>query len=215
MRPIRHLTPRYIWSRFLWKTYHRRYPFAPYLNAEITQNLDHLIRPDSQGLETGSGSSTIWFAERCGHLISIEHDAIWAKRVSDWLTERGLSEKFAVKLCERGPEGTPASYVDTIMNLPESSLDFILIDGKKRDSCALAALPRIKPGGIIIVDDVHRYITRKEPSHAPFARDIPSGNGSSKWDEFSEITQNWSCMWKSDGVSDTAVWTKPNDLVSR
>jgi len=66
------------------------------------------------------------------------------------------------------------------MNLPESSLDFILIDGKKRDSCALAALPRIKPGGIIIVDDVHRYIARTKPSHAPFARDMPNGNASSK-----------------------------------
>jgi predicted O-methyltransferase YrrM len=215
MRSIRHLTPHYIWSRILWKTYHRRFPFAPYLNAKITQELNRIIGPESQGLETGSGSSTIWFAERCGHLTSIEHDAIWAKRVTDWLADRDLSEKVAVKLCERGPDGTPQSYVDTIMNLPEASLDFILIDGKKRDSCALAALPRIKAGGIIIVDDVHRYIARKKPSHAPFARDIPRGNASSKWDEFTEITRNWPCIWKSDGVSDTAVWTKPNDLVSR
>lgn len=215
MRPFRHLTPRYIWSRILWKTYHRRFPFAPYLNAKITQELDQIIGPTSQGVETGSGSSTIWFAERCGHLISIEHDAKWANRVTDWLTERALSEKVDVTLCEQGPDGTPRSYVDTILKLPESSLDFALIDSKKRDSCALAVLPRIKSGGIIIVDDVHRYIAREKPSHAPFARGLSSGNASAKWDEFAENTQNWPCVWRSDGVSDTAVWTKPNDLVSQ
>ena len=106
--------------------------------------------------------------------------------------------------------------MDTLSQLPESSLDFVLIDGKNRDSCALAALPRIKAGGIIIVDDVHRYyIARESPSHAPFARDISGGNASSKWDKFVGITQNWPCNWKSDGVSDTAVWTEPNDLLSR
>lgn len=59
MRPIRHLTLRYIWSRILWLLYHRRLPFAPYLNAEITRQLDHLINTEARGLETDSGAGLV------------------------------------------------------------------------------------------------------------------------------------------------------------
>tara|TARA_Y100001936_G_C16086379_1_gene682065 strand:- start:1027 stop:1593 length:567 start_codon:yes stop_codon:yes gene_type:complete len=179
------------------------------LNAEITRHLENLIHPNHVGLEPGSGASTVWFAQRCGHLTSIEHDPAWAQRVSDWLRERNLFDKVDMKLCERGPKGTPESYVDSIAAFSDNSLDFILIDGKKRDSCAIASLPRLKPGGHIIVDDVHRYIANDTPSHAPYSRGPTDGDASLKWEKFVDQTKIWPRLWKSDGISDTAIWTKP------
>lgn len=209
MRRFGHLTPRYIWHRTRWKMRHRVEPFAPYLNAEVTRLLGDLIRADHTGLETGSGASTVWFAGRCASLVSVEHDPAWAKRVKGHLAERGLAAKVDLHLCERTAAGTPASYVETVAIQPPGSLDFVLIDGKNRDRCALAALSKLKPGGLMIVDDVHRYLPRATPSRAPFARRTEDGYASANWQKFAETTRNWPCVWRSDGVSDTALWIKP------
>lgn len=209
MRSCRHLTPRYLWDRILWKSRHWIAPGAPYLNAEITRLLDDLIRPDHTGLETGAGASTVWFARHCGALISVEHDPRWARWVRGELVQHGLDARVDLRLCERTEAGTPASYVETVAAQPENSLDFVLIDGKKRDSCALAALHALKPGGLMIVDDVHRYLPTPRPSRAPFARRPQDGHASVKWREFDTVTGHWARVWRTDGVSDTALWIKP------
>lgn len=121
-----------------------------------------------------------------------------------------MLDKVDLRLCERGASGTPVSYANSISELPENSLDFILIDGKRKDSCALASLTKVKPGGMIIVDDVHRYISRPQPSFAPHTRGKMDRKASPKWEEFFEHTRTWQCVWKSDGVSDMAVWTRPH-----
>lgn len=206
---LRHVTPRYAYDRVRWKVHHWRRPFDPYLNAMVAGALADLVRPHHRGLETGAGASTVWFAEKCRHLTSVEHDPAWARRVASWLAQRGLTDRVDLRLCARTSEGTPGSYIQVIEEQPAASLDFVLIDGKKRDQCAVAALPKLRPGGLMIVDDVHRYIPRQAPSRAPFARGLHSGFASATWRTFADLTSDWPCIWRSDGVSDTALWIKP------
>lgn len=210
MRGFAHLGPRYVMDRLRWEYIHRRHPFEPYITREVVRHLDRVIRPGMAGLECGSGASTIWFTERCGSLVSVEHDPIWAARVRKNLADRGLSAKVDLRLCERRPEtGTPDSYVEVVRDQKDDSLDFVLIDGKKRDSCALAALPKLKPGGLMIVDDIHRYLPHDPPSRTLFARGPENGYASETWEAFARHVAGWTCLWRTDGIAETAVWTRP------
>lgn len=157
----------------------------------------------------GLSGTGCWFAERCGDLISVEHDPVWAKRVERWLDERGLRQRVALRLYRRTTGGTPAAYVAALESQPDSSLDFILVDGKLRDACALASLEKLRPGGLLIVDDVHRYIPRENASRAPHARRLDDGFASQLWEAFADAIDGWQVIWRTDGISDAAVWIRP------
>jgi hypothetical protein len=112
-------------------------------------------------------------------------------------------------LCEPTPSGTARAYVGIIEQQPDASLDFVLVDGKKRDACALAAVSKLRPGGVLVLDDVHRYIPSDVPSRTPYARAAADGFASPRWTRFAELVHEWPCLRATNGVYETAMWTKP------
>jgi len=68
MRSFQHWTPRYIWNRLALMAHERQHPDLPWLTRAMIENLDTWLRPDDVGLEFGSGRSTVWFAQKVGHL---------------------------------------------------------------------------------------------------------------------------------------------------
>jgi hypothetical protein len=44
-------------------------------------------------------------------------------------------------------------YVSVIDEFPDESLDFVLVDGHYRQACVLAALSKLRPGGLLAVDN--------------------------------------------------------------
>src|SRR3954467_8450820 len=81
MRPLLHLTPRYLYHRIHWKFYEAKNPGAPWINQQAIEILKTLLLKTDRGIEWGSGRSTMWFAQRLGHLTSVENDAAWHARV--------------------------------------------------------------------------------------------------------------------------------------
>ena len=65
-------------------------------------------------------------------------------------------------------EADASDYVRVSDSLDRESLDFALIDRTYRDHCAIAALDRIRPGGVMVIDNVERYLLSK--SRTPTAR---------------------------------------------
>lgn len=214
MRSFRHWTPRYIWNRLALMAHERQHPDLPWLTRAMIENLDTWLRPDDVGLEFGSGRSTIWFAQRVGHLTSVEHHPGWYTTVNDSLQgKRGgvkLTDCVDYHLCEDGSsEGAETNYVHVAKQMKSHSLDFCLIDGVARDHCALASLDKLKPGGILIIDNVNWYIPKAQPSFSPNSRSLKDGYASAVWQTVGEQLQNWRGVWTSNGVTDTAFWVKP------
>ena len=99
------------------------------------------------------------------------------------------------------------------------SLPGVSSDGESADRCTdlvldaleqtLASTNKLKSGGLLIIDDVHRYLPRVIPSSAPFARSNLVGCASDLWREFKELTASWEQVWRSDGVQDTVIFIKP------
>lgn len=54
-------------------------------------------------------------------------------------------------------------YVNSIRAHPPESFDLVLIDGLYRRACVYAAVPYVKPGGLLVVDNTDFHWTREDP----------------------------------------------------
>ncbi|HKQ50076.1 MAG TPA: hypothetical protein VJZ71_18515 [Phycisphaerae bacterium] len=209
MRTFRHWTPRYLINRFRLGVYEVLHPNAPWLTPAAVGFLDAHLKKSDVGLEFGSGRSTAWFAGRIAHLTSIEHDRAWYEKVAPRLAAEGLTN-VEYHLCEsdQGDEGADRTdYVRCIDRFADKSLDFVLVDGIYRSACAVRVIPKLRPGGMLAVDNINWYLPCS--SHAPNSRRASQGPVSSEWGRFHEATRNWQCVWTTSGVTDTAIYLKP------
>lgn len=175
--------------------YDRRHPEQPWIAIGAIRFLEETLRPDMCTLEFGSGRSTAWFAARCASVTSVEHDADWFQRVSRNLATFAASAEIVFVPMDPDTENgvlyerpnLPA-YVAVVDRFPDESLDLIVVDGQYRISCAVAAQRKLRPGGLLLVDDEQTFPTLR----------------------FGHIPSNWPivCEAKS-GLSRTTIWRKP------
>jgi predicted O-methyltransferase YrrM len=140
------------------------------------------------GVEFGSGRSTAWFARRLARLTSVEHDPGWHEKVKADL-ERGGIGNVDYRFVPAEPPGAPADrprYAAVLDDFPDGSLDLVVVDGHYRDACLALAPPKLKPGGLLLVDDVAFWGGRPP---------VPPG---------------WALAHDStNGIKNTHLWRKP------
>lgn len=204
-----HVTPRYVVDRLALQLDQRRHPDHPWLTRQMVAILGDWLRPGDRGHEWGSGRSTVWFARRVAELTSIEDHPAWGETIRNLLDHEGVADRVGYEVVEQIDQSSTDRYVAAIDRHANTSLDFCLVDGILRDRCALACLPKIKPGGILLIDNVNWFLPRKSPSHSPNSRGEAEGCASSIWHEVRTTIASWRCVWTSDGVTDTAFWVKP------
>jgi predicted O-methyltransferase YrrM len=207
-RTVRHWTPRYIQARARQALYQRAHPDAPWLTPEAIRLLDSMMRPSDTGAEFGSGRSTLWLAQRCAHLTSVEHDEEWYARVSRTLADEGITQ-VDYQCHPRDASdaaGGRSAYVQAARFLGDESIDFALVDGVYRDYVTSFLLPKIRPGGILVVDNVNRYLPSATKS--PASLQPPAAPATPEWARAAAALANWRRIWTSNGVWDTAIFVK-------
>jgi predicted O-methyltransferase YrrM len=208
-RELSHVTPTYVKDRVALYLFERRNPGQPWLTRTMIRILESLLVETDHGLEWGSGRSTLWLAARVARLTSVEHDAGWAHRVSRQLEAAGLANVDFRHVATAARESAAGEYVGVAGDLPNRSLDFCLVDGICRDHCARAVLPKLKPGGLLIIDNANWYIPRPRPSRSPNSRGLTDGYATPAWQIVGADLARWRCIWTTDGITDTALWIKP------
>ncbi|MFC8732589.1 class I SAM-dependent methyltransferase [Luteimicrobium sp. NPDC057192] len=151
----------------------------PWLAFVVIDRLDEIVGPESSVFEFGGGGSTVWFAERARQVTSIEHDPEWAAL---------LEERFAATpnvdvrhVAAAG--GSYDEYVASVESFPDDSLDVVLVDGRSRVRCALAAMPKVRPGGFLVLDDSQRkYYGPAHEALAPWPHETLQGMAPYKFD---------------------------------
>jgi hypothetical protein len=197
-RAFLHWSPQYLYNRFRLYLYEISHPDYPWLTQHANEILSHLIKKDHIGFEWGAGRSTLWFARRCKHLTSVEHDPFWYKKVYAAL------QKFNVTNCDLVLAKDKETYISLIDSFEDESLDFVLVDGLYRDECVIRSLRKIKSGGFLIIDNINWYIP--SPSKSPGSR--KEKPASPIWENLSELLKKWYCIWTTNGVTDTAIYVK-------
>jgi predicted O-methyltransferase YrrM len=169
-----YLTPRYIYNRISDLFYQRAHPADPWLTPAAIGLLGTLLRPTDRGAEFGSGRSTLWFAARVAELTSVETNTRWHEAVTSQLKERGVSNVDYILVPEDQPaENGDGPYARTALNFPDASLDFALVDSYYRDHTAKFIMPKIKPGGLLIIDNINWHLPCR--SKAPGTRPAELG----------------------------------------
>jgi predicted O-methyltransferase YrrM len=213
LKRMKHWNARYVVDRVQLFVYEKRHPAAPWLTKEMTSLLECWLKATDKGVEWGSGRSTLWLAKLVGHVTTVEENSSWAKYVSEMLNKAGCAAKVSlnevpISAEDRANPGQ-SGYVLAQSSIADASLDFALVDGDLRDECALVAINKLKPRGILIIDNVERYIEPVLASKSPARRMPGEGGPSEAWNLVWATIKDWRCVWTSNGVTDTAFWVKP------
>jgi hypothetical protein len=126
---------------------------VPWMTYPVIDFLLNLDLSECDVFEYGSGSSTLFFSQRCRSVVAVEHCKTWFDRMLKYSRDH-LTIFFQPDL---------SSYPLAIEG--RGVFDVVSIDGAERSACARAAVDYLKPGGVIILDNSEWY-----PKTASFLR---------------------------------------------
>lgn len=189
-----HLIPARI-KYWMWEQMH---PDFPWFCPGAVHFLDRSILPGAIALEYGSGRSTIWLASRVSHLTSVEHDSTWFKSIASRISRNGITNVvYRYTPIEganetKGPIGCVTAnlprYVSVADDFADGTLDLVIVDGQFRLECIRHTIPKIRPGGLLLLDDSQRW---------PDLANIP-------------VPANWPIVNHStNGLKHTSIWRRP------
>ncbi len=193
------LHPKAFLFRLVSELYKRRHPGEPWISEKAVRFCEARLNTGMRGLEWGSGRSTAWFARRLGTLLSVEHAVGWYEQVSVRLKEGNVGnvdyrlvplDHAAQEPAHRDCESLPL-YVRVVEEFEEGSLDFVVVDGHYRQACVQAVLPKLKAGGLLLVDNTN-------------------------WMRISDwgVPAHWQIVHRSMGFeSETTIWQRPEPLL--
>ena len=134
-----------------------RRPWWPYRAAEAVAAA---LPPGGRVFEFGGGGSTLWLHDLGATLTTVEHHKGWYEELRSL-----LPDDVTLILREPTSDGTASSesepgffddYVATIAEVADDSLDLVIVDGRARVACGTAAMDKVKPGGMLLLDDSDR-----------------------------------------------------------
>ncbi|PIY51455.1 MAG: hypothetical protein COY36_02465 [Zetaproteobacteria bacterium CG_4_10_14_0_2_um_filter_55_20] len=143
-----------------------------YIKAVHFMEYHLLSRKRAVVFEWGSGTSTIWFSKRARKVFSTENNGEWYSTLRSEIVKRNINN-VEMLLKEATPDQSnviPSKYKTawegfigrnfrdyvTSIDDVEGSFDLILIDGVCRQACLEMAVSRIKPDGLIVLDNSAR-----------------------------------------------------------
>jgi hypothetical protein len=150
----------------------------PWMSYAAIDFLEQNVRADWSVFEWGVGGSTVFLTARAHRLVSVEHHTEWAANVRTRVTTHGSRswELLAIPPTPtiRAASASPSNpldyhsavegyqnesfrnYASSIDAFEDGEFDLIIVDGRCRPSCAMHAIPKIKAGGYLLVDDCER-----------------------------------------------------------
>lgn len=175
----------------------------PWMTYSAIEFLRGNVRPDMAVFEWGCGGSTVFLSGRVKSLTTVEHEPAWAESVRQaMIVESATSWKLRVIEAEvASPRSTadpadPAAYRSAVEPwescsfqryarfidaAADEAFDWVLVDGRSRPSCAMHGIPKVRPGGLLVLDDaarprydwVHQEMARLGWERFSFAGPVP------------------------------------------
>ena len=147
-------------SYFHWKQkrWERENPEAPWLVQDAIFFIEEWINDDMKGFEFGSGRSTNWFTNRVSFYFSTEGDFEWYKKSIEMNKDNIKKKKCEIVFKDAGDQvkiddKKVKSYSFSLSKFKDSFFDFGLVDGHFRMECIQNSINKIKPNGILIIDN--------------------------------------------------------------
>ena len=157
----------------------------PWMTFQSISFLEKNLTNGCSIFEYGGGGSTLYFLDKASKVTTVEHDEVWFEELNKQINEGGLSDNWRGLLIkpnvrpnqEKSDASDPnlytssdhefdnywfKEYVTTIDAYPDSSFDFVIIDGRSRPSCLKHSISKVKIGGHLILDNTERIYYLKQ-----------------------------------------------------
>lgn len=167
----KHPFPRHLGSLFAIYDVERMIPLdLPWWTYPASREIEDWLGSrggQARVFEFGSGASTLWLAQRAGEVHSVEHDAQFVDVLRPIVAPYANVHLRCVEATPRRPDSTAVSdrrghehldfeeYVAAVAE-PGGLFDLIVIDGRARSACLLAAIPQLAEDGVIVFDNADR-----------------------------------------------------------
>jgi predicted O-methyltransferase YrrM len=148
------------------------------MSGKNLKNYFNLIARDKNVLEFGAGGSTIFFAEICNHVTSVESDRYFIDKLESQLLNKNFSNKVEFYRANIGPVsayGQPLGLTRKIFEKKfklysggvflsreektSKRFDIVFIDGRFRVACVMSSLLSLHYNFLLVIDD---YFDRTE-----------------------------------------------------
>jgi len=132
---------------------------TPWLTEGSINFLEKFLKKTKNAkiLEFGMGSSTVWLLNRCSYLVSIEHNKEWFNAIKEKISQ---NKSLTMILRESKQIGDTdlleISYADEAQKFSNNFFDVVLIDGRNRVECFIESEPKLKEGGLMMLDNSER-----------------------------------------------------------
>lgn len=121
------------------------YPDMPFIPYSAAAALPAFLSRDMNVVEVGAGMSTPWLATRVRHVVSYDWNETWFAFMQRELRTRGI-RNVDLHLC--------TGYENSLFaHIRDASVDFALIDSGVRSKCLFELWPKVRPGGLLYLDN--------------------------------------------------------------
>lgn len=121
----------------------------PWVTYSFIDFIKERINQSHQIFEYGSGNSTLFYAQRAGRVIAVEHDENWFNKVKN-----SCPANAEMIFCHLEKDGEYAKKA-ILLN---KKFDIIIVDGRDRVNCCKYAIDALSNNGVIVLDDSERPI---------------------------------------------------------
>ena len=138
----------------------RRRPLSmaiPWLTFGAIRQIKKELPAGANVFEFGSGHSTLYWLQSGATVVSVEDDSEWFRLLQAKLSQFHGSTSHLL-LAQ-----TKEAYLSAINTVSEKSQDLVLVDGAHRRDCVIAAIPYVRPGGLLVVDNTDWHWFTEHP----------------------------------------------------
>ncbi|WP_158021321.1 class I SAM-dependent methyltransferase [Mycolicibacterium chubuense] len=140
----------------------------PWWNYNAVAFVSKRLPPKPNVFEYGGGASTLWLLDQGATTITVEDNHDWYRALLARLPE-GIDVRFIQSGEGASPDKASEQYTNAIEQERDESFDLVIVDGQGRRECVLAAAPKVKPGGMLLLDD-SQYTDHDPPQRGNLTR---------------------------------------------
>lgn len=196
---------------FHWKSSRngRRSPLGdglPWMTYETIDWLSGHLTKEQRLFEWGSGGSTMFFSHHVKDVFTVEHDPVWYQTVVKTIKSK-YCNNISITLVEPAKstnidpwymstsleykDYSFQAYISTIDIYPDAFFDVVVVDGRARPGCMGHALPKIKPGGYLILDNSERALYKMGKDLLADWKNVLTINGAGPYSSIFWETRIW------------------------
>lgn len=124
----------------------------PWITESAIELIKLKLTEKAHVFEFGSGASTLWFLDilKMGKLVTVDNHRGYFEEIN-----RLIKEKKSFCLTSTVLVDEP--YNNQIEIYKDDYFDLVLVDGRNRNACIRSAIPKLKKGGWLVLDNSERH----------------------------------------------------------